>query len=155
MPDSVNSALVDLVLALLSAATLAVTAILVPWLRAKLGDQKLRTVTTLAEHIVRAVEQTNEGKAAEVKLRTALDGLAEGAKRKGINLTPDEQRALVESAVHTLRLTWASVAAPPLPSVAVSERRAATPRRKATPKAAPAVAPKPAARRRAAAKEST
>jgi hypothetical protein len=131
--DELNQALVTLALAVISAATLAITAFLVPWLRAKIGASKLNTAMALAENVVKQIEQTEEGKASEVKLRSALDALDHAAQRKGINLTAEERRTLVEAAVHSLRVTWAAVDAPPLPALTPANRR--TTPRKAAPKA--------------------
>lgn len=133
-----HSALVNVVLAVLAVIPPLMAAVVIPWVRARVGDQRLRTAATMAERVVRMIEQTQEGDASKNKFRDAATRLKEMAAAKGITLTADEQQTLIEAAVQDLRISWQSVNAPPLPALTPTRR---TPARRTPAKAAPKRAP--------------
>lgn len=120
MPESLNAALVQLALALVSALTLAITVFVVPALRAQLqaheSNTTVKTLKALADSAVRAVEQTSGGESGGKKYVNARGALMKMASDHGIAISAVQADALLEEAVMGLRLIAKSVDAPPLPS---------------------------------------
>lgn len=129
--NDLHDALVQLALAVISVATLAVTMVLLPYLRARYGAERVSAATHWAERAVKAAEQIYPNTAnadkwlyADSFLKTHLPHLSE-----------DAREALIEAAVHGLTAVSVSVDAPSVPT----ETAVAT---------QPVKASKPVARRR-------
>jgi len=76
-----------------------ITGVLVPWLRAKLGDTKLTQIKTWVHEAVVAAEETfKEPKSGETKKQFVLDFLA----AKGVKMDADTLDLLIQSAVGLL-----------------------------------------------------
>jgi hypothetical protein len=128
-----HDALVQLALAVISVATLAVTMVLLPYLRAKYGTERVSATTHWAERAVKAGEQIL-GASAETNADKWL--YADGFLEKHFpHLSEDQREALIEAAVHDLHSISVSVDAPSVPT----ETAVAT---------QPVKASKPATRRR-------
>jgi hypothetical protein len=101
MPESLSEALVQFVLAALSLATLAVTAVVIPYVRAKVGAERWETAQRAADIAVRAVEQTSVG---DDPWRFAkADEMLQELEGYGLKLTPEQRRALIEASVLALK----------------------------------------------------
>jgi hypothetical protein len=117
MSDNLTNALIQLALALLSVATLAITVYVIPWLRGKVGQDRLNIANDIAAAAVRAVQQTMKDHGAEFKYAAALDYARTVAARRGVKIDDDTWNGLIEAAVHDLRVVMQSVDAPPLPTL--------------------------------------
>jgi len=73
---------------------------LIPWLRAKLGAEKLADVIYWVEVLVRAAEQWQKDKNGAEKLEWVLKQLA----NKGFTLEDDAIRAIIEAQVREIKL---------------------------------------------------
>lgn len=85
-------------------------AMLVEWLRRRLGLEKmqriqkeLETKQELAGLAVRLVEQSYQDLKGEEKYNQAADWLVTQAQQRGINVTADEVKGLIEAAVRTAK----------------------------------------------------
>ena len=85
-------------------------AMLVEWLRRRLGLEKmqriqkeLETKQELASLAVRLVEQSYQDLKGEEKYNQAADWLVTQARQRGINITVDEVKGLIEAAVRTAK----------------------------------------------------
>lgn len=82
----------------------------VAWLRKKLGVEKMRgiqeeltTKQVLAEAAVRFVEQAYTDLHGQDKYQKAADWLAKVASDKGIKITADEVKGLIESSLRLMK----------------------------------------------------
>ena len=85
-------------------------AMLVEWLRRRLGLEKmqriqkeLETKQELAGLAVRLVEQSYQDLKGEEKYNQAADWLVTQAQQRGINITADEVKGLIEAAIRTAK----------------------------------------------------
>lgn len=85
-------------------------AMLVEWLRRRLGLEKmqriqkeLETKQELAGLAVRLVEQSYNDLQGEEKYNQAAEWLVTQAQQRGINITADEVKGLIEAAVRTAK----------------------------------------------------
>lgn len=85
-------------------------AMLVEWLRRRLGLEKmqkiqkeLETKQELAGLAVRLVEQSYQDLKGEEKYNQAADWLVTQAQQRGINVTADEVKGLIEAAVRAFK----------------------------------------------------
>ncbi len=85
-------------------------AMLVEWLRRRLGVEKmqkiqkeLETKQELAGLAVRLIEQSCPDLKGEEKYNQAADWLVTQAKQRGINVTADEVKGLIEAAIRTAK----------------------------------------------------
>lgn len=106
MSDTVISFAYDAFLILLP----VLAAMVVEWLRRRLGVEKmqkiqkeLETKQELAGLAVRLVEQSYQDLKGEDKYNQAADWLVTQAKQRGINITADEVKGLIEAAVRTTK----------------------------------------------------
>lgn len=99
MNDDLTQALVSLALAAVSALTLAITVFAVPWLKGKVGEQRVTRGLDIARVAVRAAEQMLGSAAGPDKQAYADEYLAVHAPW----LKPSQRVALIESAVLSLR----------------------------------------------------
>jgi len=105
-----ESKLLNLALDLVSVAAAVGAALLVEWLRRKLGEQKLRRIAQelaakqeLATLAVRFVEQAYKDLHGPAKLQAASEWLAARAAEHGLKLQPDEIRGLIEAALRAIK----------------------------------------------------
>lgn len=113
MPD-LNTALNDFLLAALALGTLLVTGYAIPYLKAHVGTKRLATAERVAEVAVAASEQMGAGSGAQ-KFQNALERARVLATSKGVTLTDEQWRTLIESAVRNISQWGAEIKATPAP----------------------------------------
>lgn len=79
-----------------------ITYFIVPWLKAKTGEEKFRTIMSWVYRAVDAAEQIFPAGDNGSKYGYAVEFIKEQAKKVGIELTDNEIRTLIESAVSML-----------------------------------------------------
>lgn len=93
--------LTSLLQALLTLAAAIITSVLVPYLKEKYGDERLKTVKTWARAAAAAAEELHKGSGlGKEKLEYVLDFL----EQRGFGLDRDSLRKIVEAELYELGL---------------------------------------------------
>lgn len=79
-----------------------ITYFVVPWIKAKIGDEKFKTIMSWVYRAVEAAEQIFPAGDNSSKYEYAVNIIQMQAKKHGLVLTDDEIRTLIESAVSVL-----------------------------------------------------
>lgn len=101
----------DLLKASLTVVSLVMTGFAIPWLRAHVGNKRLAVAERVAEVAVAASEQIGAGNGAG-KFQNALERARALAASKGVSLTDEQWRTLIESAVRNISQWGAEIKAP-------------------------------------------
>jgi len=112
MSADLSQALTDLALAAISAATLAISAFLIPYLKARYGAQRVETAAQWADKLVKAAEQNFRQDDPAGKYNWVYTALAKHAPY----LSVTQLDALIEAAVHSLSSIDVAVNAPAVPT---------------------------------------
>jgi LL-H family phage holin len=90
----------QIILAVIGLLAAAVTAVIIPWLRTRLGAERWAQLVLVAQVAVEAAEQLyrGEGKGQE-KLTYALERVNEQLRKQGISFDEIDVRAAIEAAV--------------------------------------------------------
>lgn len=102
MNGDINQALTSFLLAALGLATVAITTFVVPWIKAHATQQQIQSAEKIATNAVQAVEQIG-GDGSHQKFLDALERARRLAASKGIVLSDDQWRTLIESAVNDVK----------------------------------------------------
>lgn len=105
-----ESKLLNLALDLVSVLATVAAALLVEWLRRKLGQERLRQIAQelavkqkLAALAVRFVEQVYKDLHGPDKYQKAAEWFAARAQERGLKLTADEIKGLIEAALRQIK----------------------------------------------------
>lgn len=91
--------------ALILAAVKAVVTVLIPYIQAKLTKSQYEWVALIVKNAVHAYEQTIEGSGkGELKFDFVLESVKHALKEKGVSISNEQLRLLIESAVHEMNL---------------------------------------------------
>lgn len=101
MNGDINQALTSFLLAAVGLATIAITTFAVPWIKAHATQQELQSAEKIAANAVQAVEQIG-GNGPHQKFADALERARRLAAAKGVTLTDEQWRTLIEAAVSDL-----------------------------------------------------
>lgn len=89
--------------ALILAAVKAVVTVLIPYIRAKLTKSQYEWITLIVKNAVQAYEQTIEGSGkGELKFDLVSETVVQELKKKGISISSDQLKLLIESSVHEM-----------------------------------------------------
>ena len=89
--------------ALILAAVKAVVTVLIPYIRAKLTKSQYEWAALIIKNAVHAYEQTIEGSGkGDIKYNLVLESVKHALKEKGITISNDQLKLLIESAVHEM-----------------------------------------------------
>lgn len=102
MNGDINQALTSFLLAAVTLATIAITTFVIPWIKAHATQQQIQTAEKVATNAVQAVEQIG-GSGSHQKFNDALERARRLAAAKGIQLTDEQWRTLIESAVNDVK----------------------------------------------------
>jgi LL-H family phage holin len=94
-----ENAIYQILMAVLTVITLVLTYFVVPWLRAKIGNEKLSVIEMWVNAAVAAAEQIFKVPESGPSKKTYV---MEFLKGKGITITDEELDALIEAAVYEL-----------------------------------------------------
>jgi hypothetical protein len=89
----------QIVLALIGILASIITAVVIPWLRAKLGDAQWGQLIKIAGVAVHAAEMLYGADAGQEKLSYALDQVNQSLRKQGLSFDENSVRAAVEAAV--------------------------------------------------------
>lgn len=79
-----------------------ITYFIIPWIKAKIGDEKFKTIMSWVYRAVEAAEQIFPAGDNSSKYEYAVNLIKAQAKKHGVELTDEEIRTLIESAVSVL-----------------------------------------------------
>ncbi len=79
-----------------------ITYFVIPWIKAKIGDEKFKTIMSWVYRAVEAAEQIFPAGDNSSKYEYAVNLIKVQAKKHGVELTDEEIRTLIESAVSVL-----------------------------------------------------
>ena len=85
-------------------AIIVISRYLVPWIRAKLGNEKFDRVVQEISVLVTAVQQMFPQYTGEQKLEFVTEKITEFLNKQHINFTEEQVRLLIESAVKQMKI---------------------------------------------------
>lgn len=89
--------------ALILAAVKAVVTVLIPYIQTKLTKSQYEWAALIIKNAVHAYEQTIEGSGkGELKFDLVSEAVVQELKKKGISISGDQLKLLIESAVHEM-----------------------------------------------------
>lgn len=88
----------DIILAVIALLSAVLTSIVAPWIKAKLGNEKLSTALSWVEIAVNAAEQVYAITDGDAKKQYVVDFL----RKKGVNFDSEQLDAAIEAAVLNL-----------------------------------------------------
>lgn len=91
-------------------ATAVVTRYVVPYLKEKIGAEKLAAIENEVRTLVLAVQQLYPNKTGDERLYIVTQETSKFLNEKGIELTADQIRYLIESAVKEMKLAGGAAA---------------------------------------------
>lgn len=93
----------DLILKAVALIILAiVTGVIVPWIKQKVGADKLEVILSWMGWMVTSAENLYGANTGETKREYVLEGMTEIVNKLGYDITPERLRDLLESAVDEL-----------------------------------------------------
>lgn len=115
MTTELNSALVELVGAVAGVCVLLITGFAIPWLRGLATEQQWKNAQRAAGAATSAIEQITNGEGDNaLRFDAALERAKKFTRRKGVNLTDDQWRTLIEAAVLSMKQIDAAIAGEPV-----------------------------------------
>ena len=103
--DNVTFEILKIIVSLIS---IIITFYLVPYLKNRMGQDKMDEIQKWANNIVLAIQQTNGEASGEEKRRQAEELLQKILDQYKINLTVEQINILIESAVKSMKIAQSS-----------------------------------------------
>lgn len=93
----------QVIVALISLLAGVITAVAIPWVRAKVGEKRYVQLLTVARVVVQAAEQLGATKAISDKLTYAMERAQEALASMGIKFDDKTVRAAIEAEVLAMK----------------------------------------------------
>lgn len=96
--------LIEVLKLIVMAAVFAVTCYLIPWIRGKIGQDKLDEITKWTNAAVLMAQQVYSAKSGAERKAVVVDALRAILTAKKISITDDQLDMLIEAAVKTMKI---------------------------------------------------